>query len=68
MFNGAAAFNADLSKWVMSSVTDMRFVCCERDGVALSAAVARVSLGPGVSNVFSLSRLFFAPNDFEARC
>ena len=68
MFFDATAFNADLSKWDTSSVTALRFVCCERDGVALSAAVARVSLGPGVSNVFSLSRFFFAPNDFEARC
>ena len=42
MFNGAAAFNADLSKWVTSSVTSMMFVCCERDCVALSGAVARV--------------------------
>ena len=30
MFADASAFNADLSKWVVSSVTDMRYVCARR--------------------------------------
>ena len=50
MFDGAAAFNADLSEWNTASVVDMRFVCCER--VALRACVP---LGGGRASAASAS-------------
>ena len=47
MFEGAAAFNEDLSKWSTSSVTNMKFVfiasavACMRSALVVAMALVR---------------------------